>query len=757
MATMTSQGTLPASGAAMDAVPLTNTINHIMSTFNGTNIDDTNVDSTSADGIATLANTQTISGNKTFSGTTAFTGSVTGISGFADATAGASGADYATIQAADDALDAAAGYILRVFGSQTYSETVTVSTNDNVIYVDPLTVITSLVLSGDRNTVIMGASCQFTGNVILSGNHNVLKMGVLANLDGDVTLSGTACELHLGAGSNLATTKTMLLSGANSKCIAGNEATWPGIISMTADDTYLELGNQSVVTGVTGLVTGTGQVLRCGNEVQLIGNITQSAVDSEIHMGSTANIDGTVALSGATSRFILGASANLAQTLAITGAQVLAEVGHASTITGAVSFDVIGHSHLKIGHNSTLSSTLTVGNSGYGGSQTVDIGNSVQIVGNITISSQGNTINVGAFWDFDGTINIDANGDQCHMTLGANGNLASTFTSLGDATDLYIGTGSTMTAAVLFDTANYLTMRTGGNVAFSSTSTFDGNNSQVNHGPSNTFAGAVVLSGWNTAYNFGPAADLNSTLTIGTGGANSVTLGPASTIAGAVSVTGVDCTLIAGASADFDGIVTLSGAGCSLICENGCDLDGIVASGASFLIDGGGHDTLVNGTTANHAISVTAANGTIKNTGVQTTSGGGSEFDCVSSSAGGSYLTIQNVIVRASDDEGFHLIGDFAKIMYCEFLNVSDGDWILFGGDRYRIVGCHFGSGTSGNTVKADAEGDKGIIVANLAEDTNSTFNLLAGADNSLIVGNITDYGVVDSSTSSTVANNEEY
>ena len=114
MATMTSQGTLPASGAAMDAVPLTNTINHIMSTFNGTNIDDTNVDSTSADGIATLANTQTISGNKTFSGTTAFTGSVTGISGFADATVGASGADYATIQAADDALDAAAGYILRL-------------------------------------------------------------------------------------------------------------------------------------------------------------------------------------------------------------------------------------------------------------------------------------------------------------------------------------------------------------------------------------------------------------------------------------------------------------------------------------------------------------------------------------------------------------------------------------------------------------------------------------------------------------------
>ena len=55
-------------------------------------------------------------------------------------------------------------------------------------------------------------------------------------------------------------------------------------------DTYLEFGNQSVVTGVTGLDTGSGQKLVFGSECQTIGNMTQSAADSEIIFGSTGSI-----------------------------------------------------------------------------------------------------------------------------------------------------------------------------------------------------------------------------------------------------------------------------------------------------------------------------------------------------------------------------------------------------------------------------------------------------------------------------------
>ena len=67
MGIMSAQGTLPAAGGAFDAAPLTNTFNHIMSTYNGGNIVEANVDYSSADGIATLRNTQTITGTKTFS------------------------------------------------------------------------------------------------------------------------------------------------------------------------------------------------------------------------------------------------------------------------------------------------------------------------------------------------------------------------------------------------------------------------------------------------------------------------------------------------------------------------------------------------------------------------------------------------------------------------------------------------------------------------------------------------------------------
>ena len=67
MATLSAQGTLPASGAEVVAEPLADTFTHIINTLNGNNLDENNVDYTSSDGIATLQNTQTFSAAKTFS------------------------------------------------------------------------------------------------------------------------------------------------------------------------------------------------------------------------------------------------------------------------------------------------------------------------------------------------------------------------------------------------------------------------------------------------------------------------------------------------------------------------------------------------------------------------------------------------------------------------------------------------------------------------------------------------------------------
>jgi hypothetical protein len=59
MATMTAQGTLPSAGGDMTAAPVTNTINHVMNTYNGNNIDENNVDYTNSDGVMVLAQAQT--------------------------------------------------------------------------------------------------------------------------------------------------------------------------------------------------------------------------------------------------------------------------------------------------------------------------------------------------------------------------------------------------------------------------------------------------------------------------------------------------------------------------------------------------------------------------------------------------------------------------------------------------------------------------------------------------------------------------
>ena len=56
---LSAQGTLPTAGGDMNAEPITDTLNHILSQVNGMNIDENNVDYSGADGIMVLARTQT--------------------------------------------------------------------------------------------------------------------------------------------------------------------------------------------------------------------------------------------------------------------------------------------------------------------------------------------------------------------------------------------------------------------------------------------------------------------------------------------------------------------------------------------------------------------------------------------------------------------------------------------------------------------------------------------------------------------------
>ena len=76
MAVLTSQGTLPASGAEMTAAPITDTLNHIINTLNGNNLDENNVDYSSVDGVVVKGQANTITGLISHENTSAASGGV---------------------------------------------------------------------------------------------------------------------------------------------------------------------------------------------------------------------------------------------------------------------------------------------------------------------------------------------------------------------------------------------------------------------------------------------------------------------------------------------------------------------------------------------------------------------------------------------------------------------------------------------------------------------------------------------------------
>ena len=96
--------------------------------------------------------------------------------------------DFATPQAADGELDAAA-YSLYV-KQGTYSAGLTASTNNVHIFIEPGTIIQAgITLSGTDITLLLGAGCDIQGVVTLSGANCQLICHNGVDLDG-VTMSG---------------------------------------------------------------------------------------------------------------------------------------------------------------------------------------------------------------------------------------------------------------------------------------------------------------------------------------------------------------------------------------------------------------------------------------------------------------------------------------------------------------------------------------------------------------------------------------
>ena len=230
---------------------------------------------------------------------------------------------------------------------------------------------------------------------------------------------------------------------------------------------------------------------------------------------------------------------------------------------------------------------------------------------------------------------------------------------------------------------------------------------------------------------------------------------PGTTIQGAITLSGTDITLVVGAASNITGALTVSGANNSVICQNGVDWDQIVLSGAFAYFDGGGWNTIVDGSDEQDAINVQAADCIIKNVSLQTDAGGGNNFDGIESDGNSHRLNVINVKVVDVDRYGIYLGGDDCLALGCTVLG-SDVDGIWLNGPRARIIGnTVIAAGADG--IHVAATGDNSVIDGNLVQNqSNQSIDIDTDAENCVVVGNRVDGAVSDNSGTSTVASNDE-
>jgi hypothetical protein len=235
-----------------------------------------------------------------------------------------------------------------------------------------------------------------------------------------------------------------------------------------------------------------------------------------------------------------------------------------------------------------------------------------------------------------------------------------------------------------------------------------------------------------------------------------IVLEPGTVITSAIILSGAKCAIIIGAGSDIQALLTVSGAGGYVQCENGVDLDGVLLSGARSFIDGGGWDTLSDGTTAVVSISVTGVDSIVKNIVAQTTAGGGTTLDAVNVT--GARAVISTVKIPDSDSNSITMAtdGDMGLVSGVVCLG-ADGQGIRAVSGRIRIIGNYLKDIADDAINPASAAASNCLMVGNIIQDQGaSCVDIAAAAENCVCVGNRTDGAVSDSSGTSTVAQNDE-
>jgi hypothetical protein len=250
-----------------------------------------------------------------------------------------------------------------------------------------------------------------------------------------------------------------------------------------------------------------------------------------------------------------------------------------------------------------------------------------------------------------------------------------------------------------------------------------------------TFSGVIVVAAASNAVN--------------------LVFGPGCTFAAAINLTGTDCSIYFGAGCDLDGELDMDGVGGTVTCENGCDLDYLTIAAYFCSFDGGGWDTVIDGTTANHAVSITSAGqkALVSNVAVQTTAGGGSSYDGVSCASGSCVIT--RVRVVASDDVGIHVFNaaNQSRVYDCEIRGTDDSG--IKSEKAGVIIQGNWMEGIAG--IGIEMIGDNSVVTGNVVGPTitGDSIDLASGSDNNVVVANRIEGAVDDNGGGNTVASND--
>ena len=440
MATMTAQGTLPSAGGDMTAAPVTNTINHVMNTYNGNNIDENNVDYTNSDGVMVLAQAQTRTAALTQKAT--FTVGVDDTGHDVQFFGATTGKSFLWDESADKLIitgDMSVSGTMTYTSATQFSNTVTVGVDDTGYDVKffGATTAKSMLWDESADTLIIAGKQTISETLLVTGvgtftaqsiHNGGLSTGAMVINDGSITDSSGAITF---GNENLVTTGTL---GAGVATLAtgstvGNLTLANG--SITDSSGSITFVNENLVTtGTLGAGASTLGATTATTMDGVIGSVTPAA-GTFTTLTANTSITGTLATAAQGNITSLGTIGSLVATSAdINAGTVDAVVGGTTPAAGTFTTLVANTSITGTLATASQPNITGLGTIGSLVATTADING-----GTVDAVIGGTTPAAGTFTTLIGT-NVDG-------IVGANTPAAGTFTSVG------VGSGAITTTGTL--------------------------------------------------------------------------------------------------------------------------------------------------------------------------------------------------------------------------------------------------------------------------------------------------------------------